>query len=101
MVTLVGQDLFQQGQRVAVGAVGGAGDQRDGGRVGAQPSALSTSVNRKAICATEPRLNSNTWQRDWIVIGILSWSVVARINKTRSGGSSSVFRKASLASLVS
>ena len=40
VVTLVGQDLFQQGKRVTVRAVGGAGDQGDGGGVGADALGL-------------------------------------------------------------
>ena len=37
---------------------------------------------------------SNRWQRDRMVIGILCGSVVAKMNFTCSGGSSSVFRSA-------
>jgi hypothetical protein len=37
---------------------------------------------------------SYCWQRDRIVSGILWYSVVAKMNFTRGGGSSSVFRSA-------
>ena len=37
---------------------------------------------------------SNCWQRDRIVSGILWYSVVAKMNFTLGGGSSSVFRSA-------
>ena len=62
------------------------------------PSAFKTSVSRAEICATEPRLNSYTWQREAMVIGNFSSSVVASTKTTPSGGSSSVFRNASMAS---
>ena len=44
---------------------------------------------------------SNRWQRERIVIGIFSGSVVQKMNFTCSGGSSSVFSKALNASRVS
>ena len=47
------------------------------------------------------RRKSNRWQRDWIVAGTLWISVVAKMNRTCGGGSSSVFRRALNASLVS
>ena len=50
--------------------------------------------------ASETRLNSNRWQREMIVWGILSSSVVAKIKTTCGGGSSSVFNSALNASLV-
>ena len=44
---------------------------------------------------------SNRWQRERIVIGIFCGSVVAKMNFTCSGGSSSVFSRALNASFVS
>ena len=54
-----------------------------------------------AICSSEGRWKSKRWQRSMIV-GITFWgSVVARTKTVLGGGSSSVFRKAFQASLVS
>ena len=44
---------------------------------------------------------SKRWQRDKIVTGIFCTSVVAKMNLTWAGGSSSVFRRALKACLVS
>ena len=40
------------------------------------------------------RRKSYCWQRERMVSGILWYSVVAKMNLTRGGGSSSVFRSA-------
>ena len=56
-------------------------------------------------CATSSSLrslrNSKTWQREAIVSGTSSGSVVAKTNRTCEGGSSSVFRSAFQAKSVS
>ena len=52
-------------------------------RAGA-PRSSRAGIRRKSYC----------WQRERMVSGILWYSVVAKMNFTRGGGSSSVFRSA-------
>ena len=47
------------------------------------------------------RLKSKRWQRERMVIGTLCGSVVAKMNYTWEGGSSSVFKSALKALVVS
>ena len=53
------------------------------------------------ISSTVGRANANDWQRPLIVSSSLCGSVVQSTNTTCSGGSSSVFRSAFEASVVS
>ena len=67
----------------------------------AKPSLSATYCNRCAISSDVIRLNVYRWQRDTMVTGSFSISVVAKMNITWSGGSSIVFNRAFHASLVS
>ena len=51
---------------------------------------------RRCSCSSRAGImrKSYCWQRERIVSGILWYSVVAKMNFTRGGGSSSVFRSA-------
>lgn len=65
------------------------------------PSALTIRASCAAMTSSEIGWNSRRWQRDVMVGSTLSASVVARMNLTQGGGSSSVLRSALKASLVS
>ena len=71
------------------------------GIVTSAPSASQIAASRRAIAAGATTVKSNRWQRDRIVIGSLSGSVVQRTNFTCPGGSSSVLSNALKASRVS
>ena len=62
--------------------------------VTATPSWPAIRPNNPASSATETRRKSNRWQRDSTVTGTLRISVVAKMNFTCGGGSSSVFSSA-------
>ena len=53
------------------------------------------------IWASPMRRKSNRWQRERIVAGTFCGSVVAKMNLTCGGGSSSVFSRALKAAVVS
>ena len=59
-----------------------------------KPSRTATSARRAATSSSVRRRKSKRWQRDRIVTGILLASVVAKMNLTCAGGSSSVFSRA-------
>ncbi len=56
------------------------------------PSVAHTFSNSAVRTGTSIRRRSKRWQRDSTVTGICRISVVAKMNFTCSGGSSSVFR---------
>ena len=58
------------------------------------PSPSASSCNLSLIVSTDILLKSYLWHLDSIVTGILWTSVVARMNITYEGGSSSVFKRA-------
>ena len=60
----------------------------------ATPSCAAMRPNMPVISATDTRRRSNRWQRDSTVTGTLRISVVAKMNFTCGGGSSSVFSSA-------
>ena len=60
----------------------------------AAPSVAATRPNRAASSATAMRRRSKRWQRDRTVTGTLRISVVAKMNFTCGGGSSSVLSSA-------
>ena len=57
-------------------------------------SAAAIKRSRSKIFAVAIVRNSNCWQREIIVYGNFPRSVVAIMNTTRSGGSSTVFKSA-------
>ena len=61
------------------------------------PSAFAISSKRPRMRGYWISLKLYCWQRERIVAGILWYSVVARINTTRSGGSSRVLSSAAKA----
>jgi hypothetical protein len=65
------------------------------------PSALTMRASWAAMTSSAIGWNSRRWQREVMVGRTLSDSVVARMNFTQGGGSSSVLRSALKASLVS
>ena len=65
------------------------------------PSASATRRTTSAICSSEGRWKSKRWVRSTIVAITFCGSVVASTKTVFGGGSSSVFRKAFHASLVS
>ena len=65
------------------------------------PSASTICARRRAIAGASTVWKSNRWQRERIVIGSLSGSVVQSTNFTWDGGSSSVLSNALKASRVS
>ena len=65
------------------------------------PSSAATRRSTPAICSSEGRWKSKRWQRSMIVAGTLCASVVASTKTTCAGGSSSVFRNAFQAAVVS
>ena len=67
----------------------------------ARPSCSAIQVSRPAISASLMRRKSKRWQRETIVAGSLCASVVQRMKRTCSGGSSSVLSRALKASGVS
>ncbi|CVH75984.1 hypothetical protein BN3658_00534 [Coriobacteriaceae bacterium CHKCI002] len=58
------------------------------------PSDTHTAPKRDTSASCEMRRKSKRWQREWIVSGTFCGSVVARMNTTWLGGSSSVFSSA-------
>jgi hypothetical protein len=90
----MGDRLVEQRQAVAHRAVGGARDQRSAS--GGDLDLLGRAM--RAQCADQHgRLDarrSKRWQRDSTVTGTLRISVVAKMNFTCGGGSSSVFSSA-------
>ena len=76
-----------------------AGAARPASPRSSRPSPPSASC--AAISLTVRARKAKRWQRDTIVAGILWSSVEARMNRVCGGGSSSVFRSALNASLVS
>ena len=58
------------------------------------PSCCATYVSRAAMSCGRIRPKSKRWQRDRIVAGSLCTSVVAKMNSTCAGGSSSVLSRA-------
>ena len=58
------------------------------------PSDTHTAPKRATMASAEMRRKSNRWQREWMVSGTFCGSVVARMNTTWLGGSSSVFSSA-------
>ena len=67
----------------------------------ANPSPAAMSLSRATISFCDTRRKSNRWQRDRIVAGRRCGSVVTRTRMAWAGGSSSVFRRALAASVVS
>ncbi len=67
----------------------------------AAPSAAAIRASRAIISPASMRRRSNRWQRDRMVTGTLRISVVAKMNFTCAGGSSSVFRSALKAAVLS
>ena len=65
------------------------------------PSSCAMPVSRSVMSCMAMRWKSNRWHREMMVGGRRSGSVVARTNTLWGGGSSSVFRNALKASLVS
>ena len=65
------------------------------------PSARAMRAKWAESSATEMRRRSKRWQRDSTVTGTLRISVVAKMNFTCGGGSSSVFNRALKAGLLS
>ena len=68
-------------------------------RSSASPSNSTSSdtqmaPRRDTMDSAEMRRKSNRWQREWMVSGTFCGSVVARMNTTWLGGSSSVFNSA-------
>ena len=62
------------------------------------PSSFAIAGGSRERSSIVSRRKSNRWQRPTIVAGILCGSVVARTNRTPSGGSSNTFSSASNAS---
>ena len=58
------------------------------------PSDTHTAPKRATMASADMRRKSNRWQREWMVSGTFCGSVVARMNTTWLGGSSSVFSSA-------
>ena len=57
-------------------------------------SLTQIAPRRDTMASAEMRRKSNRWQREWMVSGTFWGSVVARMNTTWLGGSSSVFNSA-------
>ena len=90
----MGDRLVEQRQRIARRAFGGARDHRQRlvlglDRLPARRSCADAADQRPASM----RRRSKRWQRDSTVIGTLRISVVAKMNFTCCGGSSSVFSR--------
>ena len=96
------QQLIEQRLGVAHRAAGPAGDQFQGFVVGLHPFAgRRFPCSRSTIRGVPMPAKSKRWQRDRMVIGIFSTSVVAKMNLTCGGGSSSVLSRALKAALDS
>ena len=88
------QRPIEQRQPVAHRAVGGARDQRQRRPAPpARPRPRRSGRNSAASASASTRRRSKRWQRDSTVTGTLRISVVAKMNFTWAGGSSSVFSK--------
>ena len=90
----MGDRLVEQRERVAHRAFGGAGDQRQ--RLGLDLDAFlgGDAFEMLHQPPASMRRRSKRWQRDRMVTGTLRISVVAKMNLTCGGGSSSVFSRA-------
>ena len=87
--------LIEQRQPVAHRAIGGARDERDRRRLGLDAFRRGDrGVMRRSASPTGTRRSEKRWQRDSTVTGTLWISVVAKMNLTSGGGSSSVFNSA-------
>ncbi len=85
--------LIEKRQRIADRTLGGARDAASASASASTASLVTIASRWRTSSSASTLRRSKRWQRDRTVIGTLRISVVAKMNFTCSGGSSSVFRR--------